>query len=81
MLLFEPLPCEHVIRGFMNGEPSLSDTTRTGALGGGSRFHISIVRKVYVALSNLRNVKVILSILRNAHVSCNYLFKAQFACH
>ena len=49
--------------------------------GGGSRFHMSILRKVNVALSNFRNAHVTLSILRNAHVPCHYLFKGHVACH
>ena len=54
----------------------------TGALDGGvSRFHMSILRNVYVALSNLRNGHVTLSNLRNGHVPCHYLFKPHVACH
>ena len=52
-----------------------------GALDGGSRFHMAILRNVHVALSNLRNGRVTLSILRNDHVPCHYLLKAHVACH
>ena len=55
--------------------------TSKGPLTGGSRFPMSILRKVNVALSNLRNAHVTLSILRNAHVPCHYLLKAHVACH
>ena len=48
-----------------------------GPLTGGSRFPMSILRKVNVALSNLRNAHVTLSILRNAHVPCHFLLKAR----
>ena len=52
-----------------------------GALDGGSRFHMSILRNGNVALSNLRNAPVTMLILRNDHVPCHYLFKAHVACH
>ena len=49
--------------------------------GGGSRFHMSILRNGNVALSNLGNAPVTLSILRNGHVACHYLFNVHVACH
>ena len=52
-----------------------------GALDGGSRFHMSILRNRNVALSNLRNAPVTLSILTNVHVACHYLFNGHVACH
>ena len=39
--------------------------------GVGSRFHMSILRNVNVALSNLRIDHVTLSILRNDNVACH----------
>ena len=63
----------------------------TGPLTGGSRFQMSIIRNVNVALSNLRNAHVALSNLRNAHVTlsilsydhvpCHYIFESHVACH
>ena len=52
-----------------------------GAFDGGSRFQMSIIRNVNVALSNLRNDHVTPSILRNDHVVCHYLFKSNVAYH
>ena len=49
--------------------------TYSGALDRGSRFHMSILRNVNVALWNLRPAHVALSILRNDHVPCHYHFK------
>ena len=71
----------------MNGpgggeEPPDNDCIHTvfakpGALdgGGGSQYHVSVLRNNNVTQSTLRNEHITLSNLRNCHVPCRYLFQ------